>query len=104
LAVACYKTGNKDLARSWIGLSIEASDTTSIGSPAFFTGWYYSWIGEPDSAFYWLDKTVKNRRIEIPWLKVGPAFNSLKKDPRYRDLYVYAGFKDYDDYMASQKD
>lgn len=103
-AVVLFKTGYQDMARSLIGELIEASDTTTVRSPAFFTGWYYSWIGELDSAFYWLDKAVENRSVEIPWLKVDPAFNSLKDDPRYRDLYERTGFKKYDDYMASSKD
>jgi tetratricopeptide (TPR) repeat protein len=102
MAVANFKTGNKDLARSIIGKLIEASDTTSVGSPAYFTGWYYGWIGEPDSAFYWLEKAYKNNSLELPWLKVDPAFTSLKDDPRYRDFYERTGHKAYDDYVARQ--
>ena len=85
-----------------IGKLIERSDTTSVGSPAYFTGWYYSWIGEADSAFYWLDKAVENRSPDLTWLKVDPAFDSLKDDPRYWDLYERTGFKTYDDYMAGK--
>ena len=104
IAVTLFKNGNEDLARTIIGELIGASDTTAVRSPAYFTGWYYSWIGESDSAFYWLDKSVKNRSMEIPWLKVDPAFNSLKDDPRYWNLYERTGFKAYDEYMASRKD
>lgn len=103
-AVIFFKTGNEDLARSIIGQLIEASDTTTIRSPAYFTGWYYSWIGERDSAFYWLDKAVNNHSVEIPWLKVDPAFSSLKDDPRYLDLLEDTRFKEYDEYMASTKE
>ena len=101
LAVAYFKNGKKDLARSIIGELIRASDTTTVGSPAYFTGWYYGWIEEPDSSFFWLEKAMENRSPEIPWLKEDPAFKSLEDDPRYSDLYVRAGFKAYDDYMAS---
>jgi TolB-like protein len=101
LAVASFKTGHTGPARAMIGKLIERSDTTSVGSPAYFTGWYYSWIGEPDSAFYWLDKAVENRSPDLTWLKVDPAFNSLKDDPRYRDLYERTGFKAYDDYCST---
>ena len=104
IAVVLFKTGNEDLARTIIGELIGASDTTAVRSPAYFTGWYYSWIQEPDSAFYWLNKAVKNRSIEIPWLKVDPAFNSLRNDPRWEDLYERTGHKAYDDYMASKKE
>jgi tetratricopeptide (TPR) repeat protein len=102
LAVASFKTGHAGPARAMIGKLIERSDTTSVGSPAYFTGWYYSWIGEADSAFYWLDKAVENRSPDLTWLKVDPAFDSLKDDPRYWDLYERTGFKTYDDYMAGK--
>jgi tetratricopeptide (TPR) repeat protein len=103
LAVAYFKTGQTGPARAMIGKLIERSDTTSVGSPAYFTGWYYSWIGEPDSAFYWLDKAVENRSPDLTWLKVDPAFTNLKDDPRYLDLYKRTGFQDFDDYMAGRE-
>jgi hypothetical protein len=103
-AVALFKTGNQDLARSIIGYLIGASDTTAVRSTAYYAGLYYSWIEEPDSAFCWLEKAVKTRSIEIPWLKVDPAFNSLKDDPRCWDLYERTGHKAYDDYMASKEE
>ena len=101
LAVASFKTGHTGQARAMIGKLIERSDTTSVGSPAYFTGWYYSWIGEADSAFYWLDKAVENRSPDLTWLKVDPAFNNLKSDPRYLDLYKRTGFKAFDDYCST---
>jgi len=103
LAVASYHTGAQNQTRLIINQLIKKSDTTSVGSPAFFTGHYYSWIGEVDSAFYWLEKAYNNRSPEMPWLKMDPAFNSLKDDPRYWDLYERTGHKAYDDYMASEK-
>jgi TolB-like protein len=104
LAVASFKTGHTDQARAMIGKLIARSDTTSVGSPDYFIGWYYSWIGEPDSAFYWLDEAVENRSPDLTWLKVDPAFNNLKNDPRYWSLYERTGFKAYDDYMASKNE
>lgn len=102
LAVASYHTGAQKQARTIIDQLIRKNDTTSVGSPAFFTGWYYSWIGEVDSAFFWLEKAYHNRSPEMPWLKVNPAFKSLKEDDRYWDLYERTGHKAYDDYMASR--
>ena len=103
MAVAYYKTGNITRAKSLLNKIIQRSDTTASQSPAYFLGWYYSWVGQPDSAFFWLDKAVKNRSMEIPWLKVDPAFESLTEDPRYRDLYARSGHKAFDDYMARRK-
>jgi hypothetical protein len=104
LAVAYHETGQVDQVNRIVNDIILRSDTTSAGSPAYFAGWYYSWIGEPDSAFFWLEKAVKNRSIEIPWLKVDPAFTCLRDDPRYRDLYERTGHQAFDEYMASRKE
>ena len=103
LALAYYETEDYKLAKEIISQLIEKNDTTSVGSPAFFTGWYYSWIGEVDSAFHWLEKAYNNRSPEMPWLKANPAFNILKEYDRYWDLYERTGHKAYDDYMASKQ-
>lgn len=102
MALAYRMTGEAEKAGAIIDQLIRISDTTAVGSPAFFTGWYYSAIGETDSAFYWLEKAYRNRSPEMPWLKMDPAFNTLKDDPRYRDLYERIGHKAYDDYLASR--
>ncbi len=95
-------TGSPEQARIIMNQIVRKSDTTAVGSPAFFTGWYYSAIGEADSAIFWLEKAYRNRSPEMPWLKVDPVFKSLKDDPRYRDLYERTGHKAYDDYVASE--
>jgi len=97
------KTNSHQKARKIINKLIAKSDSTSAGSPAYFTGWYYSGIGEVDSAFYWLEKAYKNRSPEMPWLKVNPVFNNLKENDRYWDLYERTGHKAYDEYMESMK-
>jgi len=103
LAFVYEKTNYPLKARTIVNQLIAKSDTTSVGSPAYFTGWYYSGIGEVDSAFYWLEKAYNNRSPEMPWLKVDPAFKNLEDDPRYSDLYERTGHKAYDDYLASIK-
>jgi TolB-like protein len=102
LALAYYKTEDLKEAKEIIAQLIDKSDTTAAGSPAYFTGWYYSWIGEVDSAFFWLEKAYQNRSPEMPWLKVDPAFKNLKDDSRYWDLYERTGHKAYDDYLGSR--
>jgi len=102
LALAYQQTGNPDKAQPIIRELIERSDTTSSGSPDFFTGWYYSLTGKADSAFLWLEKAFQNRSAEMPWLKVDPAFRNLKNDLRYWDLYKRTGHKAYDDYLVSE--
>ena len=104
LALACYKSGAPEQARIIIDKLIRKNDTTAVGSPAFFTGWYTSAIGEIDSAFFWLENSYQNRSPEMTWLKVDPAFSCLKNDSRYWDLYNRTGHKSYDEYMVTRLD
>ena len=104
LAIAYYKSGAFKQARTIIDKLILRSETSGSGSPNFFLGIYYCWTGEFDTAFYWFDKAIERRSPEFPWLKVDPAFRSLKDDPRYWDLYERTGHKAYDDYIASRKE
>ncbi len=103
LALAYHETKNYQKAHLVINQLINKSDTTSSGSPDYYTGWYYSGIGELDSAFYWLEKAYKNRSSELAWLKADPVFKNLKNDDRHWNLYERTGHKAYDDYVASQK-
>jgi len=103
LALAYEKTNSLQEARKIINQLIGKADSTSAGSPAYFIACYYSGIGEVDSAFYWLEKAFDNRSPEMPWLKVDPAFNNLKDDDRYWDLYERTGHKAYDDFIESKK-
>ena len=104
LALVYHKLKNYQQASTIIDRLITRSDTTLAGSPDYFTGWYYSGIGEVDSAFYWLEKAYQNHSAEMPWLKVNPVFKNLKDDDRYWDLYERTGHKAYDEYMASMKE
>ena len=78
------------------------SKETISNSPAYFTGLYYSAIGEVDSAFYWLEKAYKDRSPEFFKLKANPSFNNLEEDDRYWDLYERTGHEAYDDYKADK--
>jgi TolB-like protein len=102
LALAYQKTNNNQRAKTIINELIQKSYETSAGSPEYFIGWYYSGIGEMDSAFYWLEKAYNKRSAEMPWLKVDPVFKNIKIDNRYRDLYQRTGHKAYDDYIKGQ--
>jgi TolB-like protein len=103
LALAYYYTKSFDEAEFIINQLKARSLNTTVGSPEFFIGFYYSGINEIDSAFIWLDKAYENRSPELSWLKTYPQFENIKDDPRYRDLYERTGHKAYDDYMASKE-
>jgi TolB-like protein/Tfp pilus assembly protein PilF len=103
MALAYSKTNQNAQAQKIIGKLNAMSKLTTAGSPDYFTGWYYSGIGQVDSAFVWLEKAFKNRSFQLGWLKTDPVFSNLKTDSRYRDLYDRTGHKAYDDYIAGKK-
>lgn len=102
LALAYQKTDQPEKAKGILDQLIYQGNELGPSSPNYFLGWYYSHMGDVDSAFYWLERAYRNRSAEMPWLKVDPAFDILKDDDRYWDLYERTGHKAYDDHMASQ--
>jgi TolB-like protein len=98
LALIYFKTNKNQKAQSIINQLIDKTIVTSVGSPEYFIGWYYSGTGQVDSAFYWLERAYDKHSPEMPWLKVNPVFKILKNDDRYWDLYARTGHKAYDEY------
>ena len=43
-------------------------------------------LGQNDEAFTWLDKAYSQRAEWLGYLKIDPQFDSLRQDPRFRDL------------------
>ncbi len=46
----------------------------------------YTHLGKNDPAFEWLEKTYQERFFGLIFLKVDPAFDTLRSDPRFQDL------------------
>ncbi|NNE98324.1 MAG: protein kinase [Pyrinomonadaceae bacterium] len=46
----------------------------------------YAELGDKDNAFKWLEVLYKQRDDRILYLKISPFYDSLRDDPRYRDL------------------
>jgi hypothetical protein len=46
----------------------------------------YGDLGEKDKAFAWLEKAYAEKSTFIAYLKPFPDFDSLRSDPRYKDL------------------
>ena len=104
MAVAYHRTGNAERANALLANLRNMSNESSRGSPDYYLGKYYSWVNNLDSAFFFLEKAYRNRSSEMPWLKVDPAFTSIKDDPRYWNLYERTGHKAFDDYVESRKE
>jgi serine/threonine protein kinase/tetratricopeptide (TPR) repeat protein len=51
-------------------------------------------LGEKDRAFEYLDKAYTRRELTlVSWMKAGPAFDSLRSDPRYTALMKKIGLE-----------
>jgi adenylate cyclase len=48
-----------------------------------------------DSCFLYLEKSFLNREVEFRLLKIEPLFETVRRDPRYQDLYHRYGFHRY---------
>jgi hypothetical protein len=55
---------------------------------------YCALLGEKDQALDWLEKGFESHNFAFVFVKANPAFESLHKDPRFRDLLQRKGFAD----------
>ena len=51
----------------------------------------YGVLGDRDQAFRWLDRTIKERSAEVPFMRVDPFLDSLRPDPRFAALQKRTG-------------
>lgn len=54
----------------------------------------HAWLGEGESALRWLEEALKARRGLAMWVKVHPAFDKLRSEPRYHELLGGMGVND----------
>jgi len=54
----------------------------------------YACLGEKDAAFAWLEKAYQSHAGALFDLKVHPAFQSFRTDPRFNDLLKRIGIPD----------
>jgi len=59
--------------------------------PAYGFGCVYAALGDKDQAFQWLERSFQDGGWEITFLKVDPAMDSLRSDPRFNDLVKRVG-------------
>ena len=55
-------------------------------SNAFHIAGMYAGLGEKDRAFSWLEKAYEDRAAEQVRISWYPQFNSLRDDPRYKEI------------------
>jgi hypothetical protein len=51
----------------------------------------YATLGDKDRAFEWLEEAFKAQDLWMEWIKVDPAFDGMRPDPRFADLLRRVG-------------
>ncbi len=46
----------------------------------------YAALGEVDTAFEWLERSLERRNLTVTWIRVAPGADPIRSDPRFRDL------------------
>ena len=87
LALLFAESGHQAEAREMLA-KIEHPDDEEPPS-AFDIAAIYGALGDKDSAFRWLDRAYENRQIWF--VKIHPALEPLRRDPRYRALLRKCG-------------
>jgi TolB-like protein/Tfp pilus assembly protein PilF len=59
---------------------------TQIPPSPYHIALVYIGLGDKENAFEWLDKAYVERSSYLVFLKEGPRFDSLRDDPRFKDL------------------
>jgi len=52
----------------------------------------YTLSGDKESAFAWLEKAYAAHQADLVSIKIEPAFDPLRSDPRFADLLRRVGF------------
>src|SRR5262249_51829689 len=53
----------------------------------------YLGMGDNEQALKWLEKGFSERSTAMVWLKVDPAYDPLRSEPRFHDLLTKVGFE-----------
>jgi hypothetical protein len=54
---------------------------------------YVDFLEEKKQAFSWLEKALAESDMALPYLKVNPAFEPVRSDPRFADLLRRIGLE-----------
>ena len=83
--------GNRDEALKILE-QLEALSAPIPPSP-FHIALIHVGLGNDDSAFQWLEEAYRQRALQLIYLKVGPKFDRLRKDPRLTDILRRLGME-----------
>ena len=82
--------GYKGALKEWVR-GMETARARGANIPSFVLAFVYTYLGDRDHAFAWLEKASKERDTALPGLKVDPTWDNLRPDPRFQDLVRRVG-------------
>ena len=74
------KAGQREEANRWLADLLARQARTGVG--AFQVAMVQAGLGDLDQTFAWLDKSIEDRSISV--MIMGPTFEELRSDPRFR--------------------
>ncbi len=77
--------GYKGALKEWVG-EMELARARGAQIPSFVLAFAYTYLGDRDHAFAWLEKAYEERDPALQGLKVDPSWDNLRSDPRFQDL------------------
>ena len=89
LASTYALSGKRDEAMRIVAQMHEVAKQRYV--PAYGFAWAYTALGDKDLAFQWLERSFQERAWEITYLKVDPAMDSARSDPRFNNLLKRVG-------------
>lgn len=89
-ALAC--AGRRGQAEESLEGTVELA--TRVYVPACFIAATYMRLGRPEDAFLWLDRAFEEHDIWLGFLKVDPAWDDVRQDPRFISLLRKVGLAD----------
>jgi cytochrome c-type biogenesis protein CcmH/NrfG len=88
IASVCARSGDKAKAHDMLGKLQAGKDYVSPAELAIL----YSALGDKEAAFASLEKGFAVHDLQLQFLKVDPAFDGLRDDPRFNNLLQRVGF------------
>lgn len=86
LGHAYAMAGNREAAQQILEELEELSRRVYV--PAYNIALIYTALGETDDAFEWFEKAYAAQNEWVNWLKVAPEVDSVRADPRFRELLL----------------
>jgi tetratricopeptide (TPR) repeat protein len=84
LGNAYARAGRVREARECLRKLKQRSNADKVGT--YQVALIHAGLGEKDQAFEWLEKAYEERHQGLSFLKVDPALDPLRSDPRFQDL------------------